>query len=233
MKLSTINQVLSDLETKRPVVIATDLQSGDATLIHPFEDLSEGVTDSELRDVARSMLIKDKSGIYENDGRRIFLNTFNTPLRLIIVGAVHIAQTLSQMATLAGYDVTIIDPRSAFATTERFPNATLLEDWPDDGVAGLKPDYRTAVVTLTHDPKLDEPALDSALQTDCFYIGSLGSKKTHAARLERLKRMGYGNAGLDRIKGPVGLPIGAQTHSEIALAILAQMTDTLRKGSGS
>ncbi len=232
MKLSIIDQVLADVAAKRPVVVATDLESGEATLIHPFDDES-GVADTELIDAARSMLISDKSGVFETEGRQLFLNTYNAPLRLILVGAVHIAQPLSQMATLAGYDVTIIDPRSAFATTERFPGVTLLNDWPDEGVAGLGPDHRTAIVTLTHDPKLDDPALDAALKTDCFYIGSLGSKKTHGARLERLKRMGHDTHTFDRIHGPVGLAIGAKTPPEIAVAILAQMTDALRKGPKS
>ncbi len=233
MKLSSITQLLDDAAAKRPVVIVTDLETGDAFLIHPFDKSGSETTDPDIAEAARQMLISDKSAVYEKEGRRLFLNSFNSPLRLIIVGAVHIAQPLSRMASLAGYDVTVIDPRTAFATQERFPNVTLIDNWPDEGVAGLHPDHRTAVVTLTHDPKLDDPALDAALKTDCFYVGSLGSKKTHAARLERLRRLGHDEGTFDRIHGPVGLSIGAQTPSEIAIAILGQMTEALRKGHRS
>ena len=135
------------------------------------------------------------------------------------------------MAVLAGYDVTIVDPRSAFATDERFPGVTLLTEWPDDALASLAPDARTAVVTLTHDPKLDDPALEVALKSEAFYVGSLGSKKTHAARLERLTEAGLRENELNRINGPVGLAIGARSPSEIAVSILAQVTQALRQGS--
>jgi xanthine dehydrogenase accessory factor len=144
------------------------------------------------------------------------------------VGAVHIAQPLARMAALAGYVVSIVDPRSAFATEERFTNVELSTEWPDEALERVKPDRRTAIVTLTHDPKLDDPALIAALRSDAFYIGALGSKRTHAARLARLTKEGFGDNEFARIHGPVGLDIGAVSPSEIAVSILAQMTLILR-----
>jgi xanthine dehydrogenase accessory factor len=144
-----------------------------------------------------------------------------------VVGAVHIAQPLARMAVLSGYDVTVVDPRGSFATAERFPGVTLMGEWPDDAMAALKPDKRTAVVTLTHDPKLDDPALAVALKSDAFYVGSLGSRKTHAARCERLTAQGFDGKDLARIHGPVGLNIGAVSPAEIAVSILGQVTEVL------
>ena len=148
---------------------------------------------------------------------------------MIIVGAVHIAQPLARMAALAGYDVTIVDPRRAFASEDRFPGVTLLSEWPDDVLRDLGPDHRTAVVTLTHDPKIDDPALIMALRAPVFYIGALGSTRTHAGRLKRLRAEGFSEAELERIEGPVGLNISARSPAEIAVAILAQVTQFLRR----
>jgi xanthine dehydrogenase accessory factor len=147
---------------------------------------------------------------------------------MIIVGAVHITQALAPLAGIAGYAVTIIDPRRSFATEERFPGVTLNHEWPDDAMAELKPDSRTAVITLTHDPKLDDPALQEALRSDAFYIGSLGSRKTHAARLKRLTDAGFTEGDLTRIHGPLGLAINAKSPSEIAVSALAQVIEVLR-----
>jgi xanthine dehydrogenase accessory factor len=157
---------------------------------------------------------------------------FNPPLRLVVVGAVHIAQTLVPMAGLAGYDVTVVDPRRAFASDARFPGVDVRQDWPDEALEALEPDARTAVVTLTHDPKLDDPALDVALRSDAFYIGALGSKRTHAGRRERLTELGHDARALDRIHGPAGLAIGAVSPAEIALSVMAEMTQVLRQGGG-
>ncbi len=168
----------------------------------------------------------DRSG-FEEDGQT-FVAVHNPPLRLIVVGAVHITQALVPMARIAGYDPAIIDPRDAFASAARFPGETILTDWPDEAVARLGLDARTAVVLLTHDPKLDDPALQSALQAGVFYIGALGSTRTHAKRVERMKAAGFTQSQIDRIHGPVGLDIGAADPSEIAVAILAQMTAVLR-----
>ena len=177
---------------------------------------------------ADARLQSDKSGV-EEDGR--FLAVHNPPLRLIVVGAVHIAQPLLTMARACGYDPTLIDPRAAFGSAERFPGERILEDWPDEAMAALAPDARTAVVTLTHDAKLDDPAIRAALASECFYLGCLGSTRTHAKRLDRLRTAGVEEAALARIHAPVGLDIGAKTPAEIAVSILAQITQRLRHGA--
>lgn len=171
----------------------------------------------------------DRSGV-EEDGRT-FVAVHNPPLRLVVVGAVHIAQALVPMARLAGYDPFVIDPREAFASQARFPDTELLHDWPDEAVATLGLDPRTALVLLTHDPKLDDPAIEAALRSGVFYIGALGSTRTHAKRVERLTSAGFSGDEIARIHGPVGLDIGAAGPAEIAVAILAQMTQVLRKGA--
>lgn len=167
----------------------------------------------------------DKSG-FEGDW---FIGIHNPPLRMAIVGAVHIAQALVPMARLAGYDPVVIDPRPAFGAEARFPGETLMEDWPDEALAVYGLDPRTAVVTLTHDPKLDDPAIRAALGSDCFYLGCLGSTRTHAKRVERLREAGFSEAQIARIHGPVGLDIGAQGPAEIAISIMAEITSRLRK----
>ncbi|MFY2826390.1 XdhC family protein [Ruegeria sp. MALMAid1280] len=178
------------------------------------------------RNAYADRLRMDRSG-FEEDGQT-FVAVHNPPLRLIIVGAVHIAQALVPMARIAGYDPAIIDPRDAFASSARFPGETILTDWPDEAVAKLGMDARTAVVLLTHDPKLDDPALQSALQAGVFYIGALGSTRTHAKRVTRMKEAGFTDQQIARIHGPIGLDIGAADPSEIAVSILAQMTAVLR-----
>ncbi|OIQ45116.1 MAG: XdhC/CoxI family protein [Roseobacter sp. MedPE-SW] len=183
-----------------------------------------------LRDHYPDRMRLDRSGV-EEDGET-FVAVHNPPLRLVVVGAVHIAQALVPMAQLAGYDPAVIDPRAAFASPERFPGVSLLDDWPDEAVAALGLDARTALVLLTHDPKLDDPALEAGLRERCFYIGALGSKRTHAARIERMLAAGFTEQDLSRIHGPVGLDIGAAGPAEIAVAILAEMTAVLR-GKGA
>ncbi|WP_375699643.1 XdhC family protein [Pseudophaeobacter sp. TrK17] len=183
-----------------------------------------------LREAYPERMRLDRSGV-EEDGET-FVAVHNPPLKLIVVGAVHIAQALVPMAQLAGYDAAVIDPRAAFASPDRFPGVTLLEDWPDEAVAALGLDARTALVLLTHDPKLDDPALEAGLRQKCFYIGALGSKRTHAKRVERMLAAGFGAQDIDRIHGPVGLDIGAAGPAEIAVAILAEMTAVLRGKTG-
>ena len=175
---------------------------------------------------ADARLRSDRAGV--DEGR--FTAPHNPPLRLIVVGAVHIAQPLIAMARLAGYDPSLIDPRASFGATERFPGEVILDDWPDDALQSLAPDARTAIVTLTHDPKLDDPAIRFALRSAAFYLGCLGSKKTHAKRLERLQAAGFAPVEIARIHAPVGLDIGAKTPAEIAISILAQITQVLRSG---
>jgi xanthine dehydrogenase accessory factor len=183
---------------------------------------------SDLEKAVKSATLSDKAGPFTSEDDELFINPFNPPLRMFIIGAVHIAQPLAHMASEAGYDITVIDPREAFASVERFPGFVLSHEWPDEALEKLAPDLRSAIVTLSHDPKIDDPALTAALKTSCFYIGSLGSKKTHAARLERLEADGFTPSDLSRIHGPVGLSIGAKSPAEIAISILAEITDILR-----
>ena len=227
MKKEILQQLLRDQDSKTAVALATNVGSGAQTLV--YHDSATG-PDSEAEGVlsaARSAMLDDRSRIVEVGEDRIFMEVFNPPKRLLIVGAVHIAQPLSRMASIAGYDVTIVDPRGSFATSERFPGISLCDEWPDDALRKLDPDRRTAVVTLTHDPKLDDPGLEVALGSNAFYIGALGSRRTHAARLERLTASGI--TGLERIHAPVGLNIGAVSPAEIAVAVLAQITEVLHQ----
>jgi xanthine dehydrogenase accessory factor len=231
MKHAILERLLKDRAAKHAVVLVTELQSGAQALVYPQEVFGDLAFDSDALGRIRRALDADESGMLELDGKRFFLQVQNPSLRLIVIGAVHIAQSLAPMAALAGYAVTIIDPRRAFATDARFPDVKLIGEWPDEAMATMKLDRRTAVVTLTHDPKLDDPALQTALKADVFYIGALGSRKTHAARLGRLKAAGFGEADCARIHGPVGLDIGALSPAEIAIAILAQVTAVLRGGA--
>jgi xanthine dehydrogenase accessory factor len=228
MKRAILDRLLKDRAAKHAVVLVTDVQSGAQGLVYQKEVLGDLPLDGDGLARVREALEADESGMLELGGKRLFLQVQNPPLRLIVIGAVHIAQTLAPMAALAGYSVTIIDPRRAFATDARFPDVKLFGEWPDEAMATMKLDRRTAVVTLTHDPKLDDPALQTALKADVFYIGALGSRKTHAARLGRLKAAGFSDADCARIHGPVGLDIGALSPAEIAVSILAQVTVVLR-----
>lgn len=208
----------------QPVVVATRLPGGEQWL------LPDPAAPPALHSPAADALRADRSGTVQADGDAWFLHAYNPPLRLVVVGAVHIAQALVPMAAGLGYGVTVADPRRAFATDERFPDVAVSTDWPDEALDALRPDSRTAVVTLTHDPKLDDPALDRALRSPAFYIGSLGSRRTHAARLDRLRALGHDDTALARIQGPVGLDIGAVTAPEIALSIMAQVV-AVRRGA--
>lgn len=192
-----------------------------------YEVALDGVARQLTRDTHPERFRLDRSGIDEESGH--FIAIHNPPLRLLVVGAVHIAQALVPMAQLAGFDPVVIDPREAFGSQERFPDTRVINDWPDAAVDTVGLDARTAIVLLTHDPKLDDPALHRALRSDAFYIGALGSRRTHAARVERLGKAGFDAGQIDRIAGPVGLDIGAASPSEIAVSILAQMIERLRK----
>ncbi|MEX2454687.1 MAG: XdhC family protein, partial [Rhodospirillaceae bacterium] len=216
MKAEILSRLLRDQQAKTAVALVTDLQSGAQTLVYAEEADGPDATSADVLSAARDAMQDDRSGIREIGGRKLFIEVSNPPLRLLIVGAVHIAQPLSRMASVAGYDVTVIDPRASFATDERFPGVSLNGEWPDDAMKALDPDRRTAVVTLTHDPKLDDPGLHVALRSGAFYIGALGSRKTHAGRVERLKEAGYTDAEIARIHAPVGLAIGAVSPAEIA-----------------
>ncbi len=225
MTPETLKQLLADRAAKRPMVLATNLKTGTQKFLYPTEEKD----DSEIGVAAKRALIADKPTTIETAEGPVFLNVFSPPLRMIVVGAVHIAQSLAPMAEIAGYHVVIVDPRRAWATPERFPGIELVDEWPDDAMAALAPDRRTAIVTLTHDPKLDDPALAAALKSDAFYIGSLGSPRTHGKRLERLRQLGFGEADFARIHGPIGLDIGAKSPAEIAVSIMGQITQDLRR----
>ncbi len=201
----------------RPVVLGTRLPDGAQRLL-PGSDAA-----AALNEAAAAALADDETRTVRIGDSDWFLHVYNPPLRLIVVGAVHIAQALVPFATATGFAVIVVDPRRAFASDERFPNVTVSTEWPDEAMEKLRPDVRTAVVTLTHDPKLDDPALDHALKSPAFYIGALGSRKTHAARLKRLRELGHNDPEMARIRGPVGLNIEAVTAPEIALSIIAEV----------
>jgi len=225
MDADILAQLVKDRAAKRPVVLATRLTDGFGKLLYPNEKQEE----NWLIKASHQVLAGDRAAVIAGPDGDWFLNPFNPPLRLLVVGAVHIAQPLARMAALAGYDVTVIDPRTSFASENRFPDIDLRHDWPDEALAALAPDTRTAIVTLTHDPKLDDPALQAALKSPVFYIGALGSQKTHAARVERLKEAGFEDVDIARIHGPVGLAIGAKSPAEIAISIMAEITGSLRQ----
>ncbi len=233
MERALLDRLAQDRAAKRPVVVATFLDSGEQRLLYlQGKENTQGL-DHAIPEAARAAIIADKPRTIDSAQGKVFLNVFNPALRLILVGAVHIAQALAPMGKLAGFEVAIIDPRGAFATSDRFPGIALHDGWPDEAMAILKPDLRSAVVTLTHDPKLDDPALAAALRSDAFYIGALSSKKTHAARLGRLAEMGFPEHELARIRGPLGLAIGAVSPAEIAVSALAEIIKTLRQAEAA
>ena len=226
-----LQRLLVALSARQSLVVVTSLSTGQRQVLQRPEDAASIPSIAEpLLTACRDAFSRDGATDLDlPDGQRFFLWSLQPALRLLIVGAVHTAQPLSQMASQCDFDVTIIDPRTAFATEARFPSVTLCKEWPEPALAKLGIDRRTALLTLTHDPKLDDPALVRALRSDAFYIGSLGSGKTHAARLGRLRGRGFGDEDLARIRGPVGLKIGARSPAEIGVSILAQLIETLRR----
>jgi len=225
MKADLLARLQAARAAKRPVAVLTRLPDG-AQFLHP----DDGVAPA-LAEAAKAALRDDASRSVAVDDATWFIASENPPLRLVIVGAVHIAQALVPMALPLGFAVTVIDPRRAFATEERMGDrVTISQDWPDEAMAALAPDARTAIVTLTHDPKLDDPALEIALRSPAFYVGSLGSRRTHAKRVARLAEAGLTEAEIGRIRAPVGLDIGAVTAPEIAVSILAQIVEARRAG---
>lgn len=211
LPFDVLEALVATRAAKRPVALVTDL----VTFDHVLTDGPE----------VAERLRSDRTGV--EDGKLIAVH--NPALRLIVVGAVHIAQALIPMARACGYDPVLIDPRGAFGSEARFPGEQIAEDWPDEALAALVPDARTAIVTLTHDPKLDDPAIRVALRSNAFYLGCLGSKRTHAKRIERLLAEGFDDAAIGRIHAPVGLNIGAKSPAEIAVSIMAQITEVLRR----
>ncbi|UCH73080.1 MAG: XdhC family protein [Rhodospirillales bacterium] len=229
MKNAVLDALLAARAAKASAALVTELGSGAQTLVGPGAPPGDLPLGAALHSFVDSALADDRSMSAEIGDQRYFIHVFNPPRRLVIVGAVHIAQVLAPMAALAGYAVTVVDPRGAFATEDRFPGVELTRQWPDDALEGLDVDQRTAIVTLTHDPKLDDPALETALRRAPFYIGALGSKRTHASRVARLRETGFDDAEIARIHAPVGLDIGAVSPAEIALSILGEMTLLLHR----
>ena len=227
MKNEILKQILKDKKAKKAVALATELSTGDQAIIYHDTFRGDLAEKPGVLEAARRAMQDDKTGTIKIEMGELFFQIFNPPLRMIIVGAVHIAQPLSRMAGVVGYDVTVVDPRESFASPERFPGISLNHEWPDDALQQLDIDRRTAIVTLTHDPKLDDPALHVAIRSDAFYVGALGSRGTHGSRIERLKGEGYSELEINRINGPVGLNIGAISPAEIAVSILGEVIDTL------
>lgn len=227
MNPDTLKSLLAARESKQAVALVSHLETGAQALVYPDRTEGDLSLDDDAATAARNALRDDKSGRMRRDDAPLFVQVFNPPKRMIIVGAVHIAQPLVTLAQTSGYEVVIVDPRGAFATRDRFPGVTLSEDWPDDALTTLDINNRTAVITLTHDPKLDDPALHVALRSDAFYVGSLGSKRTHAGRVERLTEAGFSDAEIAQIHAPVGLAINAKSPAEIAISIMAQITQVL------
>jgi xanthine dehydrogenase accessory factor len=223
MKAALVERLLSAKQARRAMALVTDLDSNAQGLFDPASPADDLHLTAAQRAAIQATLDANQAAELEIEGRRLFVQVRVPDPRIIIVGAVHITQALAPMAALAGYDVVVVDPRRAFATAERFPGMKLRHDWPDEALDALNVDARTAIITLTHDPKIDDPALDRALKSPAFYIGALGSKKTHAARLDRLGQAGFDTAALARIHGPAGLNIGGKSPAEIAISVLAEL----------
>ena len=240
MKLAVLDGILAARSRGSACALVTELESGNQRLLQ-FDEagltersaadskLDGTVLEPGLEPIIRTAITTDRSGVHEVSGKRLFVQVFNRPLRMIVVGGVHIAQALVPIAITTGFQVTVVDPRTAFASELRFPGTQLDHQWPDEALEGLDLDHRCAVITLSHDPKIDDPALETALRTDVFYIGSLGSRRTHAARLDRLRQRDFDDDTLARIHAPVGLDIRAQSTAEIAVAIVAETIQELRK----
>jgi xanthine dehydrogenase accessory factor len=228
MRLDILSTLNAERAARRAVLVVTETGSGKQRLVKGGD-----VASDPLKELLVKRLASGKSGMEETPQGKVFLTVHVPPPRIVVTGAVHISQALAPMAKILGYDVTIVDPRTAFASPERFPDVKVIAEWPDTALPPLGIDRYTAFVALTHDPKIDDPALTHALSRDCFYIGALGSKKTHGRRVERLKAHGITDAQIARIHAPIGLAIGAVSPSEIAVAIMAQVTASLRQPEGA
>ena len=224
MKLADLSALNAERAARRACALVTDVASGAQRLVR-----AQDVAADPIGDLVVERLRAGKSAMVQHEGRDYFITAQVPPARVFVIGAVHVSQALAPMAKIAGYDVTIIDPRTAFATQERFPDVPVLAEWPDAALSRLGLDRYTALVFLTHDPKIDDSGLELGLRADCFYIGALGSKKTHAKRLERLGARGFDAATLARIHAPVGLDIGAISPAEIAVSILGEIVASLRQ----
>ena len=226
MKLEILNALNAERAARRAAIVVTNQESGAQRLVKAGD-----IRGDPLKDLLEKHLRSGKSGIEDTAEGKVFLTVHVPSPKLVITGAVHISQALAPIGQILGYDVTIVDPRTAFASIERFPDVKVIAEWPDVALPPLGIDHYTAFVALTHDPKIDDPGLAIALKSDCFYIGALGSRKTHARRVERLKAQGLTDADLARIHAPIGVDIGAVSPAEIAVAIMAQITERLRKSA--
>jgi xanthine dehydrogenase accessory factor len=224
MKIDILRALNTERAARRPAVVVTDVASGEQRLVK-----ADQVARDPLKGLIEKHIRSGKSGMEETPQGKVFLTVHVPPTQLVITGAVHISQALAPIAKILGYDVTIVDPRTAFASPERFPDVKVIAEWPDVALPPLSIDHYTAFVALTHDPKIDDPALEHALARECFYIGALGSRKTHAKRVERLKQAGISEADLARIHAPIGLDIEAVSPAEIAVAIMGEITQVLRQ----
>jgi xanthine dehydrogenase accessory factor len=225
MQLSDLEKLNEARRARRAAMLVTDIGTGESLVEVEGENARP-----DLREAIDKAYRSGKSGIIETaDGRRIFLNVQVPPPRIAVIGAVHISQALAEMARVAGFDICIIDPRTAFATEERFGGIDLVADWPEDALKARPLDAYTALVAVTHDPKIDDFPIVSALRARCFYVGALGSRKTHAKRVERLLAEGLKEEDIARIDAPIGLDIGAQSPAEIAVAVLGAIIQAFRK----
>ena len=222
MKLDVLEKLNAARNARQAAILVTDTESGAVRLVVE----KDGYDADPLREELAARFATGASGMMANG--TVFLTVHLPPPRLVVIGAVHISQALAPMAKLTGFDLTIVDPRTAFATPERFAGVPLLAEWPDDALPGLDLDPFTGLVALTHDPKIDDGAIVAGLRAGCFYVGALGSRKTHGRRLERLREAGVDEASLARIRAPIGIAIGAQSPAEIAVAILAEVIAALR-----
>ena len=224
MDLALLSAMNVERAARRACVLVTDTETGAQRLVK-----SADIAVDAMADALDAALRSGKSGEVESDGRRCFLTVQVPPVRLFVIGAVHASQALAPMARTAGFDMSVIDPRTAFATPERFADVTLLAQWPQDVLPGLNLDRYSGIACFTHDPKIDDPALELALSAECFYVGALGSRKTHASRVERLKEKGFSDEQIARIRAPIGMDIGAVSPAEIAVSVLAEVVLALRK----
>jgi xanthine dehydrogenase accessory factor len=223
MKLATLAELNAERAARRPAILVTDTSNGEQRLVKAT-DFARDPLSAELSKHLRM----GKSGTIEVGDKKVFLNVYAPTAKLVVIGAVHISQALAPLARSLGYDVTVVDPRTAFASSERFPDVPVIAEWPDVALPPLNVDHYTAFVAVTHDPKIDDPALLHAFERECFYIGALGSRKTHAKRADRLRAQGARDTDIARIHAPIGLNIGAVSPSEIAVAIMAEITAQLR-----
>jgi xanthine dehydrogenase accessory factor len=228
VNLDILHALNTERAARRAAIVVTDTASGKQRLVKAAD-----VARDPLKELLEKRLRSGKSGMEETPQGKVFLTVHEPAMRMVITGAVHISQALAPMAALLGYDVTIVDPRTAFASIERFPDVKVIAEWPDKALPPLGIDRYTAFVALTHDPKIDDPALTHALARDCFYIGALGSRKTHARRVERLKAQGLSEADIARIHAPIGLDIGAVSPAEIAVSIMGEITARLRQAEAA